>query len=592
MVARRWPQILAWLALLLLLVAGLPIFLCMPLWGDVTLYDLAARNILRGGIHYRDIFDTNLPGMVWLHCAIRSVFGWHSETLRAVDFLVFASIAWLLVRWLRPQGLIGAGSVWMATALIAYYFSTTEWSHCQRDTWMLLPALAALYVRRRQLSDLVNPESSFKQVGLRALGEGMLWGAGFWIKPFVAVPALACLLVTAGWLWATRTRGARWRLAVDAASLLAGGLLVGAAGMVWLWWSGTWHYFWDVMLDWNLHYATGKSPYPWHWHAYYFFAWFFPWSLLHLAAVPIAVAALGRILACRSGQLGWQSALGGQESLLAAFYLGWLLQATAMQKLFEYPLTPLVPLALPLVVGAFPPLGRSVPRWGIVVGFAAIAIALHPDVRIHRISLWKRCCLEWSTPEIRNALQLRETPNNTDWVQLRKVKEFLQEQGVQGHDVTCYNNSTHPLYLLMDELDPSTPFLHFDTINGSFPDQHPFIQEKLRKSGHRFIVSDLRAVGLVAHKPLPPADAAEDNNRLAWSRVKLLAALAPSPQAGFPANVPYSLLSLHISECMPPKFPWTVWGAVYPWSEPVVYRAGRYLVHRATGPVGPLSTEP
>lgn len=169
MVARRWPQMLAWLALLLLLVAGLPIFLCMPLWGDVTLYDLAARNILRGGIHYRDIFDTNLPGMVWLHCAIRSVFGWHSETLRAVDFLVFASIAWLLVRWLRPQGLIGAGSVWMATALIAYYFSTTEWSHCQRDTWMLLPALAALYVRRRQLSDLVNPESSFKQVGLALL---------------------------------------------------------------------------------------------------------------------------------------------------------------------------------------------------------------------------------------------------------------------------------------------------------------------------------------------------------------------------------------------------------------------------------------
>lgn len=39
------------------------------------MYDVAARNILRGGVHYRDVFDTNLPGIVWLMAAIRSAKG-------------------------------------------------------------------------------------------------------------------------------------------------------------------------------------------------------------------------------------------------------------------------------------------------------------------------------------------------------------------------------------------------------------------------------------------------------------------------------------------------------------------------------------
>src|SRR5439155_8954279 len=98
---RSRAELPAWIALLLLLLAGLPLFLCMPLWADATLYDLCARNILDGGIHYRDIFDTNLPGMVWLHAGIRSLFGWSSEALRAVDFAIVCGVAALLTVWLR-----------------------------------------------------------------------------------------------------------------------------------------------------------------------------------------------------------------------------------------------------------------------------------------------------------------------------------------------------------------------------------------------------------------------------------------------------------------------------------------------------------
>ena len=57
------------------LAAGVPLFLRMPPWCDLTLYDVAAQNLLRGGVHYRDVFDTNLPGFVWVLAALQSVLG-------------------------------------------------------------------------------------------------------------------------------------------------------------------------------------------------------------------------------------------------------------------------------------------------------------------------------------------------------------------------------------------------------------------------------------------------------------------------------------------------------------------------------------
>src|SRR5205809_7999245 len=88
----HWSLHLAWLTLAVLLAVCLPLFLCMPPETDITFYDLSARNILRGGVHYRDAFDTNLPGMVWLHAVVRATLGWSSESLRAVDFAVVAAI--------------------------------------------------------------------------------------------------------------------------------------------------------------------------------------------------------------------------------------------------------------------------------------------------------------------------------------------------------------------------------------------------------------------------------------------------------------------------------------------------------------------
>src|SRR5438046_9289474 len=93
-----------WAVTVLLLAAGVPLFLCMPPWNDVTLHDMAVRSMLRGGVHYRDVFDTNLPGIDWSMAVVRLLFGWSYEALRAADLVVIAAEVWRLLGWLRRAG--------------------------------------------------------------------------------------------------------------------------------------------------------------------------------------------------------------------------------------------------------------------------------------------------------------------------------------------------------------------------------------------------------------------------------------------------------------------------------------------------------
>src|ERR1051326_830760 len=115
----RWSCRLALGMFLVLLIIGLPLFVCMPLYQDASFFDVAASNLLRGGVHYRDIIDHNLPGIVWLQLGIRSAFGWRSETLRAVDFLIVMLTVGLLFQWLRRTSLALTGCMWTALVLLA-----------------------------------------------------------------------------------------------------------------------------------------------------------------------------------------------------------------------------------------------------------------------------------------------------------------------------------------------------------------------------------------------------------------------------------------------------------------------------------------
>src|SRR3990172_4424772 len=186
----------AWLALGTLFAAGLPLFLCMATEVDVTLYDLCARNLLDGGVHYRDVWENNFPGIVWLHVAIRRVLGWSSESIRLVDVLIVGADIWLLARWLGRWGRPLPTQVWAAVVLWVFYFSTTEWCHCQRDTWMLLPALWGLALRSGQIKRMGDRAGGAWRVFAAAALEGLCWGAVIWIKPYGIIPALGCWLTS------------------------------------------------------------------------------------------------------------------------------------------------------------------------------------------------------------------------------------------------------------------------------------------------------------------------------------------------------------------------------------------------------------
>jgi hypothetical protein len=523
----------------------------MPLWADVTLYDLAARNVLRGGVAYRDVFDTNLPGMVWLHVAARSLVGWSPGALRLVDLAIVTGIFLLLARWLRLLGLSRPVRVWTVTALFLYYFAISEWCHCQRDVWMLLPALGAIELRRRQVGALTGPDAAGSRLLLRGAAEGGLWAAAFWIKPVVAVPALACWVVAAGFVL-RNTPGVGRRLGADLAAVCLGGLVVLGLGVAWLVGTGAWPYFVDVFTNWNPEYLWQESR----WHlsdkAGLVLFTFKPWGYLNALAVPPALFAVVGAFVKRDSDAGARLALAA----LAALYLGWLAQVLAFQRPFHYCLAPLVPLAVALLVGGLALLRQLPSRWRARLTLAALfaamvyfgyAVSLHPAGYPGRLPLWERCLREGNTAELRDRLRLVQRRFTTDWVDLGRVADELRRLGVGDGELTCYSDLTHPLYLDLG-VAPSTPYLHFGTAVGSFPGHRREIRERIARSRQRYVVSDLLAVGVSAGQ-----------------------------LDGLPGG-------------QMPELPEAI-RALFPWHLPVVFRAGRYCVHEANGEVGPLTSD-
>ena len=536
----RMLALLSWTVLAGVLLAGVPIFLCMPVWFDTYHYDICGRTLLQGGVLYRDVFDNNLPGIIWLQTGVRLLVGWRTDAIRLVDLLFYTVGVLLLLRWVPRRA-----RVWASVAFYAFYLSAPETCACERDLWMLLPAIIGLTLRRLQVRRLVQGSPAVLSVVGLAAAEGLCWGAGVWIKPFVFVPGLACWFVSL--LQVLRLRkGRAGLLTADAVGLLAGGVIAGGLGLLWLWRSGSWSYFWEIFLVWNRDYAafTNRVRLT-HW--WVFLVLYVPWSAVPIMAVYLALTTLKRELLDRPAPVGPSEAAGPTYALLAAFFLGWLFQALCLQLPHDYPIVAALIPGLALVAAQWrwnPPsstVGLTA-RLCLVTMMALLwALAFHLD----RLAYWPACAAEGSTPRVQSLLATRRASAYCpDPAALAPVVEYLRRQGVGDGDVTCMSGCTHPLYLDLG-VRPSTRYPQVEMTALFFVHHRDEVLAELNASHQRFIVSDLAWTGLTA---------------------KEAAATDPNEPASLPPRFPESCLGL------------------YPWCEPIVFRSGRYLVHRVTGP--------
>ncbi len=559
----------AWICLAVVLLLGLPLFVHMPLWCDVTLYDVAARNLLSGGVHYRDVFDTNMPGIVWIHALVRSCAGWSSEVMRLFDVLVLTAVLLVLVGWLRELGASRAERIWFAACLFLFYFFLPEICHCQRDGWMLLPVLLAVRLRCRRLA---SGDSSFRAT--QAILEGCFWGLAIWIKPHVLVPALLVWVASAVWISGGEQSSLR-RLVADTLYWILGGVLVGLIGIGWMLASGTWGPFWDVFLRWNPHYWAGlKAELPFRYRATFFYL--LPWSLLHLAALPVALANLIRSqfwTTAPQKEAAQDQGIRRSRAILAALYLGWMGQALYLQHAYEYVHVPETILALALLSAQRWPVGLLSLGWfatTAVVFHAAfllsggnhwltkfaqqqpvLAASLFPKGVLYRpdqLRLWPRCWTEAGSAELHDRLASKGgTHPNPTWSELEEVAEYLRTQHIGDGELVCWHDSTHPLYLLL-QVKPAIRFMHVGTTL-SMQERTDDVRQELEAAGaKRLVVSDLIRVLFSAEKA---------------------AQIGP----GGPLDLPPAL-----SEKQRHTFPF---------DQPIVFRSsgGRYLVHRIEKPI-------
>jgi hypothetical protein len=508
----------------------------MPLWVDCTFFDIVARSVLRGRCIYHDLFLHGPPGMILVTAGLRGLIGWRSEALRVMDLLIVTSIILLLCEgtWRRTKV---AGSPGTILVMLLFYLSTTEWCHCQSDMWMLLPALIALRLRCTQVNRLTG-----QQEGSMAWAflEGLAWGLAAFIKPFAVFAAGGCWLMSL--VIMHRCRVPISRLIQDVIVILAGAGMVAAAAMLWLVFSGNWDGFIAAACsDWNRdYYAT--SPRLW-WRIRQVFRWFWPWSLIHVSALPIAFIWM------------WKTARNADSknrarALVAAIYIAWLLQATFIQKQLIYQMTPTILLALALVAAAWNEwpwwIGWHGRRWAVghlmAGGFLLAAVLSHPIWRLDRMALWGRCWSEGSTAELRDALALQNDKAATGWADLGRVQAFLTNKHLRGGELTCLSVSTTPLYWQMD-LAPSTRFVLLEPALGMFRHHADQIRREIKASPQRFMVSDLRQLNLTAEE-------------------------AAVQVAGDPLALPPF-----------PDRPLNKEAADFPLDIPIVFRSGRYLVH-------------
>ena len=121
--------------------------LAMPFWGDQALFTVYGRQLSRGAVLYRDVFDVKQPGIFYFYTAGGLLFGFTEvgihlfELLYWIGFSVFALVAlrpYFTARW-------GPPSVLLFTVVI-YYLSAGTLDLTQIEILVAFPILLAWWL--------------------------------------------------------------------------------------------------------------------------------------------------------------------------------------------------------------------------------------------------------------------------------------------------------------------------------------------------------------------------------------------------------------------------------------------------------------
>jgi hypothetical protein len=438
----------------------------------------------KGFVPYRDVFDVNMFGTVFVHVVASRIFGYGDVGMRCFDLVWLTALCactWCILRRLDNRA-AWAGAIGFAWL----YLTQSEMQLLQRDYLTLLPIAAAVAVALSRGRIAYCPM-------LRAFLIGILFGLASTLKPqaLLGLPVVACF---GSWqpgqdTIASRQTRPTWMRQLALAA--AGCTVPLGAGFLWLWVQGALPYFMDIALhywpiytrlifDGGIHTANVAERQR-----------FILESILSLREFPaskvliFSAAFIG--VACYRGACftGYQKAC---LMLLGQLALVYFLEAALVGAFHQYSWMPFVYFLVLLVALGFARCLRS--------GSPLLAFVLPVVAGASFICIWIP-----RTPE-RALRQLEGLPPDTGWTpRATEIADFLRprlqpDDRVQSLD---YLGGASRGLLLARAVSATSitmdAYLNFET-------QDPYVKQLRRHFLDRLVIEPPRFIVLTSDKRL------------------------------------------------------------------------------------------
>jgi hypothetical protein len=201
-------------------------------------------------------------------------------------------------------------------------------------------------------------------------------------------------------------------------------------------------------------------------------------------------------------------------------------------------------LAAILNISALAPVARMMEPW-----LSEARAVQNPLTDFQIMQLWPQCWREGGSAELRDKFgHYTDIFCGTNWEDLEEVARFLKTLNAPlgPGELNCWHDSTHPLYLMLN-VEPATRYMHYGTAFG-IRKQTGQIAADVAASRQRYVVSDLM--------------------RMTRSYTEAYAPGANGDSHQLPRWFPISQRT------------------AFPWNQPIVFRYGRYVVHKVEKPLG------